>query len=142
MDIVVREMTMDDYEAAYRLWERSEGVDTRQADSAENIRKYLDRNRGCSFVAESDGQVVGTVLCGHDGRRGYIYHLAVAARARNRGIGKRLVEKSLAALQEVGIGRCHLFVRKDNLSGKDFWLSQDWIERSDLDMMTCIFPAE
>lgn len=140
MEFSICEMTTEHHSAAYRLWEREEGVDLRKADSRENIGVFLQRNPGLSYVALNEGQVVGTVLCGHDGRRGYLYHLAVATRAKNRGIGKSLLQHSMSALRELGIQRCHLFVRKDNHSGREFWLSQDWFERTDLDMMTLIFP--
>ncbi|WP_228551676.1 GNAT family N-acetyltransferase [Paenibacillus sp. B01] len=123
-------MTIAHYAGAYALWERTEGLALSGADSLEAIASYLERNPGMSFVCLSGSRVVGTSMCGHDGRRGYLYHLAVDAEHRGRGIGRQLAERSLAALGEAGIERCHLMVLEDNESGVAFWSRSGWTRRS------------
>jgi putative acetyltransferase len=132
MSIEILEFTAMDYEAALALWRSSEGIGLSEADLRESIQRYLQRNPGMSFVARSDDKLVGAVLAGHDGRRGYLHHLAVVASARRQGIGSRLVEASLAALKEAGIRKCHLFLFNKNETGLSFWKSQGWEQRTDL----------
>src|SRR5690348_13968426 len=124
-----RLMTIDDYAEAYHIWSESEGMVLSDADSLENIRTYLDRNVGLSLVYEDDKKVIGTILCGHDGRRGYIYHVAVRAEYRNKGIGKELVNRSLEKLGSIGISKCHIFVVADNEIGNRFWNYTGWTRR-------------
>jgi ribosomal protein S18 acetylase RimI-like enzyme len=134
--IEIAPLTTADYPAVLRLWQSTEGITVRDVDSPDAAQRYLQRNPGLSFVARDGDQVIGAVLCGHDGRRGYLNHLAVAAGYRNRGIGSALVERCLAALQESGIGKCHLFVLDDNLPGQAFWKRTGWTPRNDLVMMS------
>ncbi|HIC90022.1 MAG TPA: GNAT family N-acetyltransferase, partial [Anaerolineae bacterium] len=96
----------------------------------------LDRNPGFSFVARDGRLLVGAILCGHDGRRGYIHHLAVYRRHRHKGIGRELVERSLHALKRVGIRKCHIFVFSDNQEAIAFWKHIGWTERIELTMMS------
>ena len=124
--------TIDFYEEVIRLWHQCEGIGLSGADSRENIRSFLNRNPGMSFVAFEAGRIVGTVLAGHDGRRGYLYHLAVHPDRRRQGIGQRLVDRTLQALRQAGIQKCHLFVFKENRPGLDFWKAVGWGPRSDL----------
>ena len=84
------------------------------ADKKENIQKFLIKNKGLSYVCRHEDKIIGTILCGHDGRRGYIYHMTVAEEHRGRGIGRRLVEISLEGLKSEGINKWHLFVLADN----------------------------
>lgn len=128
--------TIVQYDQAYRLWESCEGVGLSEADSRRNIELFLDRNPGLSFLAISDNEVVGTILAGHDGRRGYIHHLAVSKSVRRQGIGKNLVRAALARFQEIGILKCHLFIFNSNISGVNFWNSVGWTYRDDLNMMS------
>jgi len=121
-----------DYDGALALWQRSKGIGLSEADSRENIETYLQRNPGMSFVARADGRLLGAVLSGHDGRRGYIHHLAVDASARRQGIGRRLIDASLAALKNAGIQKCHLFIFNKNESGLSFWKAQGWEQRCDI----------
>lgn len=126
-------MTIADYEDAIALWQGCDGIGLSAADSREAIARYLARNPGMSFVArEADGRLVGAVLCGHDGRRGYLHHLAVAPGSRKHGLGRALVERCMDALLREGIDRCHLFVFRDNTPGQAFWLSTGWNERKTL----------
>ncbi len=135
-NIHIREMTMADYDAAMALWQRTEGMGLRPADAPEHIARYLARNPGLSFVAMDGDRLVGTVLCGHDGRRGYLQHLAVERAYRGRGIGKALVERVLNALRDVGIRKCHLFVIKENQAAIAFWRHIGWELRQDIVTMS------
>ncbi len=134
--IIIREMTMADYDAAMALWQRTEGMGLRPADAPEHIARYLARNPGLSFVAMDGDRLVGTVLCGHDGRRGYLQHLAVERAYRGQGIGKALVERVLNALRDVGIRKCHLFVIKENQAAIAFWRHIGWELRQDIVTMS------
>ncbi|HUJ73854.1 MAG TPA: GNAT family N-acetyltransferase [bacterium] len=127
---------MADYDAAISLWQRTEGVGLSQADEAQNIRHFLLHNPGMSFVAEDGGEVVGAVLCGTDGRRGFLHHLAVDASRRRSGIGRGLVDRCLDALAAHGMRKCHIFVMSDNLEGKRFWQRLGWEERTTLVVMS------
>lgn len=132
MDLKIKEMQMEDYENAYSLWSEIEGIGLSEADSEENIRLYLNRNKGLSFVCENDGEIVGTALCGHDGRRGFIYHLAVSKEFRNKGIGNALLKECLSKLKDEGITKCHIFVLNNNEAGRDFWSRSGWTFRDDV----------
>ncbi|SEO41683.1 GNAT family N-acetyltransferase [Paenibacillus sp. OV219] len=129
MELIYREMTVGDYEAAYSLWTKTEGMVLSSADSKEEVEAYLLRNPGCSFVCEGEGELLGTILGGHDGRRGFIYHVAVSPITRGRGVGQRLVQQSLGRLREAGIAKCHLFVLEDNAIGGRFWARTGWQKR-------------
>ena len=136
MDIEIRDMTIDQYNAIYELWENSEGVGLSDSDERDEIEKFLRRNPGLCFNAWDNGSLVGAILCGHDGRRGLIHHLAVRESHRRTGIGKALVERCFEALREKGISKCHLFVFKDNQVGLAFWNGLDWIARNELLLMS------
>jgi ribosomal protein S18 acetylase RimI-like enzyme len=133
-----RTMTLDDYDAAVRLWTSAEGVRIRDADSREGIGKYLSRNPGLSFVAEDSGQLVGTIMAGHDGKRGYIQHLSVAESQRRRGIGSTLVKLCIDALKQEGILKSHLMILVENEVGKQFWSSLGWVSRTDIGLYSYI----
>jgi N-acetylglutamate synthase len=134
--ITLREFTMDDYDAAYALWQSVEGVGLSEADEPGNIRRYLERNPGQSFVAWEDGKLVGAVLAGNDGRRGFLNHLAVSPACRRRGVGRELVKRCLSALAAQGMRKCHIFVIADNQAGKRFWSRIGWEERTALVVMS------
>lgn len=136
MSMEIREMTMADYDAMLALWQISEGIGLSNADSRDNIASYLQRNPGLSFVAYDSDQLVGTVLCGHDGRRGYLHHLAVSTSHRYQGIGHKLTEQALTMLQYQGIEKCHLFVIANNHEALAFWKQIGWEERVDLILMS------
>jgi ribosomal protein S18 acetylase RimI-like enzyme len=124
MTISTRAMVSEDYDDVVRLWQRSDGVEVAEGDSRREIAAYLARNPALSRVAVGEGRIVGAVLCGHDGRRGLIYHLAVDAEWRGRGVGRRLVEEGVTALKAAGITRVLILVAKDNEPGKRFWAAQ------------------
>lgn len=136
MTVTIREMSSGDYEAVLVLWQASDGVGLSDSDTPAQIGRFLKRNPGLSFVALSDGDLVGAVLCGHDGRRGYLHHLAVHPHQRQRGIGRQLVQRCLARLAEAGIQKCHLFVFKDNEGARVFWQRIGWTPRTELRMMS------
>jgi len=128
----IRAMHIDDYDEVFNLWQNTSGIGISEADSRKNILAFLNRNRGLSFCYMSEGKIVGTVICGHDGRRGYIYHTAVADGYRGKGIGKELVAKGLSKLKEEGIEKCHLFAFADNEPGIAFWSAAGWTKRDDI----------
>jgi putative acetyltransferase len=119
---MIREMSIDDYEEVFNLWSITEGIGLNDSDTRDNIEVFLQRNAGLSVVAESDdGKIVGALLCGHDGRRGYFHHLAVSSVFRGNGVGKSLVIECLQKLKAAGIPKCHLFAFTDNIAGIGFW---------------------
>ena len=124
--VTIREFVLGDYDRAIALWERIDGVEICEGDSREEIGEYLERNPGLSRVAEVDGEIVGAALCGHDGRRGWIYHLAVAKESRGRGVGKLLLEDCVRGLREAGLKRAIILVAGDNPAGHKFWLREGW----------------
>jgi ribosomal protein S18 acetylase RimI-like enzyme len=134
--VEIHEMTVDDYHAATALWTAVEGVGLSDADKPAAIAPYLRRNPGLSFVAREGSQLVGAVLCGHDGRRGYLHHLAVAESHRRRGVGRALVQHCLARLRSIGIDKCHLFVYATNHTAIAFWDRIGWEQRGDLVVMS------
>ncbi len=132
--IAILPLTPAHLDTAIALWSRTDGVSMGIADSPQQIQSYLECNPGMSFIAVRDGELVGAILGGHDGRRGYLHHLAVEPAHRHRGIGRALVDHCLAALKKEGIERTHVFVRADNETGRDFWRREGWMERNDLVM--------
>jgi ribosomal protein S18 acetylase RimI-like enzyme len=136
MSLDIREFTAEDYDAALALWKRCEGIGLSDADSPCAIKKLLARNPGMSFVAILDGKLIGTSLCGHDGRRGFLYHVAVDPEQRKSGLGRQLAETSLKVLQAEGIQKCHIMVFHTNEEGKAFWQKTGWIPRPDIDVLS------
>jgi len=126
--ISTREFAIDDYDAAAALWNAVEGVEVAEGDAREDIHAYLLRNPGLSRVAEENGKIVGAVLCGHDGRRAWFYHLAVAATHRGQGIANRLLQECVTKLRATGVQRAIILVAGDNASGRSFWLRNGWEE--------------
>ncbi len=124
--VISRAFVLADYEGACALWNEVDGVEICEGDSREEIAGYLARNPDLSRVAEENGEIAGAVLCGHDGRRGWIYHLAVAARFRGRGVGKLLLEDCVCGLRAAGLKRALILVARDNSLGREFWLSNGW----------------
>ncbi|MBN2853217.1 MAG: GNAT family N-acetyltransferase [Clostridia bacterium] len=125
-------MSINDYEEAILLWEKTEGMGLGESDSYDCIKSFLERNEKLSYVYIEGEKMIGAVLCGHDGRRGFLYHLAVDKMNRNRGVGSRLVETCLKNLKMQGIHKCHIFVMGTNETGKQFWDKSEWEYRNDL----------
>ena len=136
MNIKIASLTIAAYDDVLALWRQCEGIGLSEADSREDIRAYLQRNPGMSFLATADGAVVGAVLCGHDGRRGYLHHLAVDPRFRRHGIGRQLVDRCLGALQQAGIQKCNLFIFNRNRDGIAFWKDVGWTPRTDISVIS------
>jgi len=119
-------MQIEDYDEVRNLWEATDGVGLHEpSDCREQIEYYLQRNVSLSQVAILDSQIVGAVLCGHDGRRGYLSHLAVTKDFRGRGIGKRIVTECLQRLSEFVPG-CNIRLYDDNTTGAEFWSALGW----------------
>ncbi len=133
-----RVMAPGDHARLVALWRDCDGLGLRDSDSRAGIAKYLARNPGLSFVAERDARIVGTVMAGHDGRRGYILHLAVAAGNRRRGVASRLVELCLAALAGEGIEKSHVHVIGGNAAARDFWLARGFHHRAEIEMYSFV----
>ena len=136
--MTIRPMTIEDYDAVYALWNAClaspRGVD----DSPAAIARFLRRNPGMSVAAVEEGreaaappQVVGSILCGHDGRRGYLYHVAVDAAHRRGGVARAMVEACLAALRAEGISKCALIAFTNNDAGNAFWEAVGFQARED-----------
>src|SRR5687767_10972063 len=125
-----------DYEEVMALFQSTEGLTLREADSRDAVLFYLRRNPGLSFVAREEGVLVGAVLTGTDGRRGYLQHLAVAREHRGQGIGRALAERAINALSAVGIVKCHIMVRRENAGALAFWAHMGWAARDDVLLMS------
>ena len=130
---MVRIMTIEDYEGVYALWKKIKGFGIRSIDdSKEGVARFLKRNPTTSVVAEKDGRIVGSILCGHDGRRGCLYHVCVDEDYRRHGIGKRMVVFAMKALKEEKINKVSLIAFTENDIGNAFWNTIGWTERLDL----------
>ncbi len=130
---MVRIMTIEDYEGVYALWKKIKGFGIRSIDdSKEGVARFLKRNPTTSVVAEKDGRIVGSILCGHDGRRGRLYHVCVDEDYRRHGIGKRMVVFAMKALKEEKINKVSLIAFTENDIGNAFWNTIGWTERLDL----------
>jgi ribosomal protein S18 acetylase RimI-like enzyme len=132
MRCTIKPMSIADYEEVLRLWQSAEGVGLNESDTRPAIAGYLRRNPRMSFVARQGKELIGAVLCGHDGRRGYLHHLAVASPHRRKGIGTKLVARCLAALKRLRILKCNIFLYNHNTEGERFWRSSGWEKRADL----------
>jgi len=129
----IRLMTINDYEQVYALWLSTPDMGLNNLDDTEDgIAKYLSRNPGTCFVAEYESRIVGVILSGHDGRRGFIYHAAVCEGMQRRGIGTALVDAAMTALDNEGIHKVALVVYGNNEKGNTFWEKQGFTTRDDL----------
>jgi ribosomal protein S18 acetylase RimI-like enzyme len=127
-NIKTREFSISDYDAALELWERVEGLEIAEGDDRESVAYFLARNPGLSRIATDRTAIIGVALCGHDGRRGYIYHLAVDPAYQARGVGKRLMDECLDGLRRAGVKRALILVANDNPRGRKFWRRHGWEE--------------
>ncbi len=126
-------MTINDYDEVYGIWLSCKGMGLNNLDdSKEEIEKFLNRNPDTCFVAEMDNKIIGAILAGNDGRRGYIYHTAVSPSYQKQGIGKKLVNKAISALNGIGINKTALVVFEKNESGNAFWQKLGFTVRNDL----------
>lgn len=132
-DVKIKEFKQDHIKEALQLWRDTPGVFLHDngEDSEEGIAIFLKRNKGFSFIAlNGDHQIIGAMLCGHDGRRGFIHHLVVSTHYRNKGIGKQLMKMGFTKLQDRGILKCLLFVLKDNNHAIAFYGKNGWNEEN------------
>ena len=136
MNISISQFKIDFYDEVFALWQQCEGVGLSDADSYDSIQTYLNRNPGMSFIAKTDSRIVGAILSGHDGRRGYIHHLTIHPHYRRKNIGYTLVDHCLATLADQGIKKCHLFIFNDNENGIAFWKAAGWTPRSDIHLIS------
>lgn len=137
----IRVMTPADYDAVLALMQNTPGISLRDADSREATERYLARNPEMSFVAHGAGRVIACVMCGHDGRRGYLQHLLVLPDYRRQGIAQALIERCLGALEQLGIDKCHLDVFKTNTHAAAYWQGQGWTLRTDIDRYSFTRPG-
>jgi ribosomal protein S18 acetylase RimI-like enzyme len=129
----IRQMFISDYEQVYQLWLSCAGMGLNNLDdSREGIERFLKRNPETCFVAENKQTIVGVIIAGNDGRRGYIYHTAVSIDYRNQGIATKLVNKAMEALKLLGINKAVLVVFSKNTDGNAFWKKIGFISREDL----------
>lgn len=136
MAVEIRLMRKHDYGGAYSLWQSLPGLGLSGADEETQVHIFLRKNPKSCFVAEENGSIIGTVLGGSDGRRGYIYHLAVDAEYQRMGLGNALVERCLTSLKSMGMQKCHIFVISDNFDGMKFWENAGWLKRQDILVMS------
>ena len=142
-EITIRPMQQSDYPKVYQLWKTIKGFGIRSMDdSEEGVARFIRRNPSTSIVAETEGQVVGAILCGHDGRRGCFYHVCVREGYRKRGIGKDMAVKAMKALQAEGINKVCLIAYKKNEVGNSFWKSVGWTFREDLNYYDFVLNDE
>ena len=131
--MIIRIMKIEDFEKVYDLWIHTEGMGLNTTDdSREGIAQYLLRNPNTCFVAEDNGKLIGVIMSGHDGRRGFIYHTTVRKECRGQGIGKKLVDSAMSALEAEGIHKVALVAFEKNISGNIFWEKIGFSVRDDL----------
>ena len=140
---MVRTMTIDDYEEVSLLWHKIKGFSIRSIDdSREGVARFLKRNPDSSVVAVEDSRVVGAILCGHDGRRGCMYHVCVDPEYRMRGIGKSMVVFAMNALKKEHISKASLIAFTKNDVGNKFWRCIGWTKREDLNYYDFVLNSE
>jgi putative acetyltransferase len=138
----IRPLGIEDYHAVVALWRKTEGIELSDTDEKEPMRRFLSRNPGLSLVAYCRDELAGAVLCSHDGRRGYMHHLAVGEQFRRRGIGSALVQEALSLLCEEGIRKCNIFILPENQEGVAFWQRNGFRLLPDFDWMQAISEAD
>lgn len=133
MDFTIRIVTIDDYDSLYSLWMQVPGMGLNDLDdSREGIARYLRRNPSTCFCAVGNGKLIGAILAGHDGRRGFIHHTAVLPEYQRSGIGSALVNTAMEALEKEGIHKVNLVAFRENQTGNVFWEKQGFTLRTDL----------
>ena len=139
----LRTMTIEDYDEVFALWTKIRGFGIRSIDdSKEGIEMFLKRNPSTSVVAEEDGKIVGSILCGHDGRRGCLYHVCVDEDHRRKGIGKAMVVRAMEALRAEKITKVTLIAFTDNDLGNAFWNTIGWTKREEYNYYDFVLNAE
>lgn len=136
MNVTIREIRSEDYEALIRFWESIDEIELDDSEGKQDFEFFLRRNKGMSFLALDKEEVIGACLASHNGRRGFLDHLAVAPSHRRKGLGKMLVEKCLKVLQAEGIKRNYVFLFKENAEGRAFWEHIGWSQCDEYVMMS------
>lgn len=132
-NMCIRQMKIEDYDRVYALWKTIRGFGIRSIDdSRAGVERFIRRNPSTSIVAEKDGQIVGSILCGHDGRIGCFYHVCVEKSHRKHGIGKAMAVEAMRALKDEHINKVCLIAFTDNAEGNAFWKGIGWTRRSDI----------
>lgn len=143
MSINIRVMTPEDYDKVYQLWLSITGFGIRSMDdSREGVERFLKRNPTTSVVAEQNGRIVGSIMCGHDGRTGCFYHVCVARDYRKHGVGYRMVRFAVKALIQEGVNKVTLIAFKENEVGNVFWQSLGWTQREDVNYYDLVLNEE
>ena len=141
--MIVRTMTIEDYQGVHDLWLTIKGFAIRSIDdSREGVERFLKRNPATSVVAEENGEIVGSILCGHDGRRGCLYHVCVREDCRMRGIGKSMVVRCMEELEKEKISKVSLIAFTENDIGNAFWKEIGWTKREDLNYYDFVLNRE
>lgn len=135
MHFTVRQMGIEDYDKVLALWKSSDSIQLSKVDSRECIKRFLERNTGLSYVAMDGDQIIGAVLCSHDGRLGYLSHLITAQEYRRQGVGRQLIGRCMYALTGLGIHKCILLIMKETEEALTFWHKVDPAGRVSLVMM-------
>ena len=130
--MIIRAMTIEDYDEVFAMWQITSKRALSSADERSQMERYLKRNEGLSQVAVIDGKIIGTVLAGHDGRRGFIHHMAVLPEYRRRRIGHALAEKAIEMIRSEGIEKTHIFCYQNNETGQKFWSDFGFVKRDDV----------
>ena len=142
-EVQIREMQLEDYGQVHALWMTIHGFGIRSIDdSREGVSRFLKRNPHTSVVAQCQGRVIGSILCGHDGRRGCLYHVCVNPEYRRRGIGKAMVVFCMDALKAEQINKVSLIAFTQNDVGNAFWHSVGWKQREDLNYYDFVLNSE
>lgn len=133
MDVTIRTMTSEDYEGVKKLWLTIKGFAIRSIDdSKEGVMRFIRRNPSTSVVAVHGDEIIGAILCGHDGRRGCFYHVCVREDMRMHGVGKAMVVKCMEELRKEHINKVSLIAFTSNDIGNSFWKKIGWTQRLDL----------
>ena len=132
----IAEMKIEDYDLLIKLWQSDPGIGISKADEKLNLSAFLDKNRGLNFIAVINNDIIGTILCGNDGRRGYLYHVFVLPEFRKKNIGKKLVYTCIEKLKEEHITKCHAMIFNHNITGKTFWEKIGFKFREDIGIMS------
>ena len=141
--MMIRTMTIEDFDQVHALWMTIKGFGIRSIDdSKEGVERFLKRNPTTSVVAELDNKIVGSILCGHDGRRGCLYHVCVDEKYRRHGIGKAMVVYAMQALKREKINKVSLIAFTVNDIGNAFWNTIEWTERKDLNYYEFVLNEE
>jgi ribosomal protein S18 acetylase RimI-like enzyme len=135
-DVMLREFKMSDWEDAWEIWEKELKDSNDNSWDKKNVESFINRNPGLSSVAIVDGKLAGTVMCGYDGRRGYIYHLAVSNTKKRNGIGTALMGVAISKLKEAGAGKVHLMILAENECAKIFYDKLGFKRRNDITLMS------